>query len=212
MAPAPDRTDHLIYGTPDLDAGVAEIERRLGVRPAGGGRHEQWGTRNQILAVGEETYLEVMAPDPELPEPAGGRLFALDELEAPRLLTWAVRPPDIDEAAARARRRGVALGPVEAGSREQPDGSVLSWRLTDPRTLPMDGVVPFLIDWGETPHPARGARDGGELVWLTLRHPDPEAVRAALEAVGADGATVEEGARPELVAAVRTAAGVVEIR
>lgn len=212
MATAPDRTDHLIYGTPDLDVGVDEIERRLGVRPAGGGRHEQWGTRNQILALGEETYLEVMAPDPELPEPDGGRLFALDELEAPRLLTWAVRAPDIEEAAARARTRGVALGPVEAGSREQPDGSALSWRLTDPRAFPVDGVVPFLIDWGETPHPAGGAREAGELVGLTVRHPEPAAVRDALEAVGADAATVEEGERPELVAAVRTAAGVVEIR
>lgn len=212
MAHTPDRTDHLIYGTPDLETGVAEIERRLGARPAGGGRHEQWGTRNQILALGEETYLEVMAPDPELPEPGGGRLFALDELEAPRLVTWAVRAPDIEEAAARARERGVELGPVEAGSREQPDGTVLSWRLTDPRALPMDGVVPFLIDWGETPHPAAAAREGGELVALTVRHPEPEAVRGALEAVGADGATVEEGTRPELAASVRTADGVAEIR
>lgn len=212
MVPAPDRTDHLIYGTPDLDAGVEEIERRMGVRPGGGGRHPQYGTRNALLALGEETYLEVMAPDPELPEPDGGRLFALDELEAPRLVTWAVRAPDIDGAAARARDRGVELGAVESGRREQPDGTVLSWRLTDPRALPMDGVVPFLIDWGETPNPAAGARDGGELVGLTVRHPEPEAVRAALEAVGADGATVEEGARPELVAAVHTADGVVEIR
>lgn len=212
MASAPDRTDHLIYGTPDLDAGVEEIGRRLGVRPAGGGRHRQWGTRNAILALGEETYLEVMAPDPGLAEPDGGRLFGLDELDAPRLVTWALRCEEIEAAAGRARERGVGLGPVRSGSREQPDGSVLSWRITDPRALPLDGAVPFLIDWGETPHPAGGAREGGELLGLRIEHPEPDAVRAALEALGADGAAVEEGPEARLTAAIRTGQGRVEIR
>lgn len=212
MAPVPRRTDHLIYGAPDLERGADEIERLLGVRPAGGGRHEQWGTRNALLSLGEATYLEVMAPDPELPEPDEGRLFALDELEAPRLVTWAVRADGIEEVAARARDRGVGLGPVESGSREQPDGTVLSWRLTDPRALPNGGAVPFLIDWGETPHPAESAREGGELAGLRIRHPEPDGARTALEALGAGGATVEEGPGPELVAVVRTGTGVVEVR
>lgn len=195
--------DHLIYGAPDLDRGMDEIERRLGVRPARGGRHPQYGTRNALLALGEETYLEVMAPDPELPVPEKGTLFSLDELEEPRLVAWALRCEEIEAVAGRARAEGVGLGRVEAGSREQPDGTTVSWRLTDPRAVPLDGAVPFLIAWGETPHPARSAPDGGELVGLEIRHPDPGGVRDALRVLGVE-MPVAAGPGARLAAAIRT--------
>lgn len=206
----PERVDHLIYGAPELGRGVEAVERRLGARPAPGGRHPQYGTRNALLALGPATYLEVMAPDPELPEPADGVLFALDELEAPRVVTWALRTGEIEAEAGRARERGVRLGAVRAGSREQPDGSELTWRLTRPRALPMGGVVPFLIDWGETPHPAAGAPEGGSLVGLRAEHPEPAAAREALAVLGA-GMPVEAGPRPRLAATIRTGGGSVEL-
>lgn len=203
--------DHLIYGAPDLELGVEEVERRLGVRPAAGGRHPQYGTRNALLALGSETYLEVMAPDPELPPPDRGRLFRLDELERPRLVTWALRREEIEEAAAGARDGEVELGPVRAGSREQPDGTSLAWRLTDPYATPAGGVVPFLIAWGETPHPAGGAPEGGELVGLRAEHPEPAAAREALAALRVE-MEVERGERPGLIAMIRTGNGRVELR
>jgi len=211
LTEAPRRTDHLIYGAPDLERGRDEIERRLGVSPAVGGRHPQYGTRNALLAIGEETYLEVMAPDPELPVPGDGTLFGLDEMEEPRFVAWALRCEEIAAVADRARAEGVELGPVEEGSREQPDGTVLSWRLTDPRATPLDGAVPFLISWGSTPHPAKSAPRGGELVELRVEHPRPGAVREALAVLGVEMA-VEEGHRPRLVGIVRTDRGRVELR
>ena len=33
------RVDHLVYATPDLDSGVEEIEKLLGVRATPGGQH-----------------------------------------------------------------------------------------------------------------------------------------------------------------------------
>lgn len=210
MDEPPARVDHLIYGAPELQRGIEDVERRLGVRPSGGGRHPGYGTRNALLALGEETYLEVMAPDPGLPVPREGRLFSLDDLDAPRLVTWALRRERIEAAADRARGRGAGLGPVEAGSREQPDGTVLRWRLTDPRATPSGGVVPFLIAWGDTPHPARGAPDGGALIGLRAEHPDPDGVREALGTLGVE-MPVERGRRPRLVAAVEGANGRVEL-
>lgn len=219
------RIDHLIYAVPDLERGMEAVERLLRVRPVPGGRHADYGTRNALVALGPELYLEVLAPDPELPAPARGRLFDVGALEAPRLATWVLRTDGIGAVAARARSLGVALGPVSAGSREQPDGTRLEWRLTDPYALPFDGVVPFLIDWGDTPHPAGSVPDAGELVQLTLRHPTPDSVREALGALGfgaaADVATtgrtvgaavaVEPADRAGLVATIRTASGVVEL-
>ncbi|HKK28446.1 MAG TPA: VOC family protein [Gemmatimonadota bacterium] len=208
--PRPPAVDHLIYGVPDLEGGRDRIEELLGVRPVPGGRHPDYGTRNALLGLGPETYLEVMAPDPDLPRPERGVLFGLDERETPGFVTWALRGEAIEERAAVAAAHGLALGPVEAGSREKPDGTVLTWKLTDPRALPLGGVVPFLIAWGETPHPAGTVPGAGELVGLRLEHPDPDAVRGGLAALGVE-APVTAGRRARIVATIRTPDGDVEI-
>lgn len=205
------KVDHLIYTVPDLETGIREMEDLLGVRPAVGGRHPDYGTRNALLSLGAETYLEIMAPDPELPRPERGRLFGLDELETPRLATWILRSEPIEDLAARAASAGLELGPVRPGSRETPDGTVLRWKLTDPYARRLDGAVPFLISWGDTPHPAGGAPRGGELVDLRIEHPEPAAVRSALKTLGIEMA-VEAGPRMQLTATVRTGAGTAEIR
>lgn len=206
----PRGVDHLIYAVPDLGRGVEEVEARLGVRPEPGGRHPEYGTRNALLSLGPESYLEVMAPDPALPRPERGRLFGLDTAEEPRLATWALRSEAIEADAARVRSRGVPLGPVREGHRDRPDGTVLSWRLTDPYAVPLHGVVPFLIAWGETPHPAGSAPAAGELAGLRAEHPEPEAVREALRALGVE-MRVEPGRRARLIATVATGGGRVEL-
>ena len=47
------RIDHLIYGAPDLEMGMATVEALLGVRPALGGKHIGIGTHNALAALGE---------------------------------------------------------------------------------------------------------------------------------------------------------------
>lgn len=207
----PQGVDHLVYAAPDLDAGIAEIERLLGARATVGGRHPAFGTRNALLSLGPSTYLEIIAPDPELPRPAAGRLAELAPGERARLVTWVLRDEAMEARAEWARARGVTLGAVQQGSREAPDGSLLRWRLTDPYAMPLHGAVPFLIAWGGTPHPAHMAPRAGHLVGLRIEHPDPEAVRAALGTLDVT-MRVDAGSRMRLVALLRTPAGMVQLR
>jgi len=79
------RIDHLVYAAPDLDAAVAAVERRFGVRAAGGGQHVGQGTHNRLLALGPATYLEIVAPDPHQPEPPGPRPYGVDGVTGPGL-------------------------------------------------------------------------------------------------------------------------------
>lgn len=193
--------DHLVYAAPDLAAAVDDLEWVLGVAAAAGGRHPDLGTHNALLGLGAGRYLEVIAPDPSLPDPAFGRPFGLDGLEAARLAGWALRTTGIDDAVARARAAGFDPGdPVDA-RRRAPTGGTLEWRLT--LNALGGGPVPFLIDWGDTPHPSRDAPAGLTLVSLRIEDPDPASVTAALRALGAGAeADVSEGPTPALVATV----------
>src|SRR5688500_16482444 len=59
------RVDHLFYATPDLERGIAEIKRLVGVRATPGGKHPGRGTRNAFIALGPNSFLEIVAPDPD---------------------------------------------------------------------------------------------------------------------------------------------------
>lgn len=205
------RVDHLVYATPDLDRGIAEIERLLGVRASRGGQHPGRGTRNALAALGPNAYLEIIAPDPDQPPPASPRPFGLDHLQTSRLVTWSANGTDLERLQREAVSKGIALGAVASGSRRRPDGTLLSWRFTDPGTLVADGIIPFFIDWGTSPHPAHSAARGATLVELRAEHPDHQRVQQMLDQLGLT-LEVVKGTRPALIAVIDSPRGRVEVR
>ena len=207
----PNGIDHLVYATRDLARGIEEIEALLGIRPTPGGQHPGRGTRNALLALGPDSYLEIIAPDPEQPQPAEPRPFGLDSLTRSRLVAWYLKGTDLERFRSDAVRKGVPLGEIQAGTRRRPDGVVLSWRFTDPRKPVADGVVPLFIDWGASPHPARTAATGASLVSLRAEHPEPQRVEEMLQQLGVHIA-VGRGATPTLIATLEGRQGRVELR
>ncbi|MFJ9815648.1 VOC family protein [Streptomyces sp. NPDC101151] len=186
MKPIPPLLDHLVLATPDLAATVAEFARRTGVTPAPGGVHVGLGTRNYLVSLGGRSYLEIIGPDPEQPEPVELRPFGVDRLAGPRTVTWAICPPDLEGAVASAHARGYDPGPIHPMSRRTPDGTLLEWRLTDSGSGPPAGPVPFLIDWGESLHPAASGLPVTPLLEVTATVPDPDEVRPLLTALGTE--------------------------
>ena len=176
--------DHLVYAAPDLAAAIADVEERFGVRARAGGRHIGLGTHNALLALGARTYLEIIAPDPGQPEPSMPRPFGVDGLSRGGLVSWALACDDIDAAVAGARSHGYDPGEVADGQRAEPAGTVLRWRLT--LNAMADGLIPFLISWGDTEHPARSAPQGLILEAFHVEHPDPLSLAPPLMALGMD--------------------------
>lgn len=202
--------DHLIWGVADLERGTEELAGRLGVRPAPGGRHPGRGTANSLISLGGSSYLEALGPDPGEPGHTG-LAHGLDSLERSQLVGWAISTSDPVGDAAAMRGAGWDPGPVEEMEREERSGRVLSWRLTVGPEGEVPAVVPFLIDWGQSPHPSASAPKGIELEKLSLEHPQAEMVRAILRALSCP-VEVSDAASPAIVAELRTPFGKLVLR
>jgi catechol 2,3-dioxygenase-like lactoylglutathione lyase family enzyme len=110
------RIDHVIYGTHDLDATQALVERELGLEVRPGGHHVGQGTHNRIVPLAN-AYLELLAiddPQEAAASPVGSILAELIE-QGDRLLAWAV---SVDDVHATAERLGTPIVTVRRGELE----------------------------------------------------------------------------------------------
>ncbi|WP_420623979.1 VOC family protein [Candidatus Poriferisodalis sp.] len=208
--------DHIVVAAPDLEAGTAAVEALVGMRAAPGGPHPGVGTRNTLLSLGDDVYLEIIAPDPEQPAPANPRPFGIDSLSGPKFVTFAVHASDgetIDDVVEAMRVCGEDPGEIISMSRVKPDGEELHWSLTlSPAGLAEGaGLAPFVIDWGDTTHPATVTPTGCTLVSLAGTHPDPDHIRALHAAIGID-VDVNAGDSVSLEATLDTPNGRVTLR
>lgn len=206
----PDSTlDHIVVTAPTLKSGVEWVRDTLDATPEYGGMHPRMGTHNCLLNLGGQTYLEVIAPDPNAPDPGRPRWFELDSLKRnspPRLAAWVARSTDIKATVAAASE---PLGVIEPMSRGE-----LNWLITvtDDGSLPLGGIAPILIEWHTPAHPSEGMRDSDcRLLHLELRHPDAGRVEELLRSIGIesnlDVKPITAGAVPHIVAAIRTPQG-----
>ncbi len=137
-------------------------------------------------------------------------MFDVDNLSQSCLLTWAAKSKDLESLVDAAKKAGFDLGEVNEGSRSLPDGTKLSWRLTDPYKIDYDGLRPFFIDWGAAPHPADSAPSGCVLTGLYGEHPQADRVQASLAAFDVE-LEIRQSLQPGLVATIKTPKGVVEL-
>ncbi|MGO2660839.1 VOC family protein [Mycetocola reblochoni] len=201
----PATLDHLVVAGPSLAELTDHVHRSTGVLAQAGGSHPG-GTANRLIALTVDGarrghYLELIGPDPDGSLAVGDvTTFGIRTLDHPRLAAWAVHPDDIAAASERAFALGHATGPVEALSRHRPDGVLLEWLLT--RGGADAPTIPFLIDWGPTPHPSVDTEPELELASIVVSHPEPLWAESVLDALGVHDVTVSPGpaaVRAELV-------------
>ena len=202
--------DHLVYSTPDLDEGIHLVEQLFGTDVTPGGRHENWGTRNALVSLGEASYLEIIGPDPQRSIRQTPRLFNIDRVDRPRLVTWAAKGSNLTDIVASARSAGIDLGDVSHGNRLLPDGTMLEWQLTDPYADRMGGIIPFFINWGDTAHPAAALPAHCELIAVNLEHPHAQEAELAMKSVGIT-TQVATADTAGIRASIRTPNGIVNL-
>lgn len=208
--------DHVVLATDDPDAAAAELERRLGLTAAGGGRHHALGTFNRLIWLGD-AYLELIGVFDR--DRAASSWLGPSVLEALArtggLATWAIAVDDLEDALRWAPPDAGLVGPVD-GERKRPDGQMVRWRLAHPPIL--SPIAPFLIEHDETAaewsaeergeraaekHPVGGR---ARLVGVEVETPSPAIAAGRIRSVLA--ASVEPAGR----AAVRVRLGLQEAR
>ena len=194
--------DHLVVGGTDLGLLVAWWKQQTGTDAARGGSHPGFGTRNALIGVDDSTYVELIAHDPDQPEPEKPRLFGIDALEpnSVQLSTMVLAVSDIKAAAAAFKDAGLNPGKIFTAERTRSDGVTLKWQLAIPPDQKMKGAQPSLIQWGEdTPHPGTSLAPLVRVEEVSVGLPDPSKLAAALEAIGSD-LVVNETAAPMVTA------------
>ncbi|WP_336811347.1 VOC family protein [Bosea sp. MMO-172] len=181
--------DHLTVIAPTLAEGVAHVRDCLDLDVPFGQRHGYMGTHNHLLQLGDMTYLEIVALDPEGTPPGRTRWFGLDDRKqvrrdwdaGRRLRGWVARTDGIDDVLkGREEIFGRKVGlPMEAPA--------FDFAIPDDGSLPWGGAAPSIIDrHGKARSMATIADLGARLRGFSLEHPEAQAIAALLLELGTE--------------------------
>jgi hypothetical protein len=171
--------DHITVIAPSLAEGVAHVRTCLDIDVPFGRQHQDMGTHNHLLRLGDSVYLEIIAVDPEASRPIHPRWFGLDDQNAVRaawdsgfrLRGWVARTTDIDAVLSQhetilGRKTRLTRGDAFYFFSIPPDGS-----------LPLGGVAPSVIDRGMGLPPVAAMADcDARLRTVLVEHPHPDQV------------------------------------
>ena len=162
------RFDHIAVSAPTLEEGAAHVRECLGIEMPSGGQHAAMGTHNLLMSLGPDTFLEVIAINPNASPIQRARWFNLDNFTgSARLGTWIINAKNLVE--------NCASLPIELGPANQITRGELSWQMAvrDDGSMPFDGAFPMLMQWPDGLHPAAQMTDlGCRLERITIVHPE----------------------------------------
>lgn len=152
------KLDHVSYAV--LNNELADTVQRLGADLGAsfidGGKHPRFGTRNFILPLSNNSYIEVVAP---LDHPAAesvpfGQAVRRRAESGGGWLSWVLA---VDDLAPLEEKVGRTAGP---GHRVRPDGVELRWNQIGIIDLLDDPQLPFFIKWdSQSAHPSTAANN-----------------------------------------------------
>lgn len=147
------RVDHVVYAAENdgARATAARLAEQLGVEAVDGGAHPRFGTRNVILPLLGDRYLEVVEvlDHPASDKAPFGQVVRARSEAGGGWLGWVVSVEDITKQEQRLGRDSVT------GNRHRPDGVELRWKQLGVKGLQSDPQLPFFVEWAQgTQHPS----------------------------------------------------------
>ena len=144
--------DHVSYAT-SHDT-IVDVIQRIGSQLGGsfidGGIHPQFGTRNFILPLKNNQYIEVVCPldHPAADKTPFGQLVTKKVEAGGGWLSWVVAVSDLAPLEEKLARKSVE------GHRKKPDGYDLYWKQIGVLDALDQASNPFFIQWKSESHPS----------------------------------------------------------
>lgn len=169
--------DHIVYAVPDLEKSVDHLEKLLGVRPLPGGIHSTKGTKNALLNLGNQCYLEILAVDESNSDVKGPRWMGVDLITTPKITRWSLKSDRMiaDQKVLQSYKK--ELGEIQGGQRKMSSGALIQWEMILPLAAPEVDILPFMTDWSQSStHPTDKMPQQCTLMAIDFTHPEPEMI------------------------------------
>lgn len=131
-----------------MAATAQRLAQRLGTTARNGGLHPRFGTRNMILPLAQNRYVEVVEvlDHPAADKAPFGQAVRARSNAGGGWLAWVVAVENLDEVEKRLGR------PAVDGHRHTPEGIELNWRQIGVKGLISDPQLPFFVHWDSMAH------------------------------------------------------------
>lgn len=203
--------DHFVYCVPNLETEMDSFEKKTGCRPVFGGYHLTQGTKNALVNLGNQCYLEFLAIDKDNNKIKANRWMGIDLIEKPTMTRWALKSSELERENEILKAYNPQLANITGGQRKTPKGKMLKWKLTMPLPKPAIELKPFLIDWQNSEaHPTDNLAQECKIVWLEFRTPNPQMLSHIFAQFSFD-AKVVKGNSPEIKLLIKSVKGIIEI-
>lgn len=139
------RLDHVSFavGPDGLDGTTSRLTKLLDAPFVDGGVHPRFGTRNMILPLKNDQYLEIVEvlDHPASDKAPFGQAVRARSEAGGGWLGWVVAVDDIAPVEHHIGRHAVP------GNRHRPDGYNLQWQQIGVKGLQADPQLPFVVSW-----------------------------------------------------------------
>lgn len=211
MLPQKRTIDHLVYIVPDLDQAINDFEQLLGIRPTFGGCHQTKGTKNALVHLGNEAYLEILAADLENTAITPPRWMGIDLIKTPTLSRWAICSEALQQDQAILQSYHPEMGVIEQGARKTTNGDILKWDMILPLAQPLIDIMPFMVDWSQSEvHPTGSLPEACTLLALEVTHPNPAEIQPFFRSLELD-LKINPGEQAQISAQIQCPNGVVKL-
>lgn len=156
-----------------MQATAQRLGEAIGVKPVDGGIHPRFGTRNMILPLADERYIEVVdvLDHPASDKAPFGQVVRARSEAGGGWMGFVVAVDDLGPIEERLQREAVQ------GSRKMPDGRTFSWEQIGVKGTQADPQLPFFVRWDEdSDHPSADNESDVRIESLMIAG-DPDRVR-----------------------------------
>lgn len=203
--------DHIVYTVPDLAAAMDWFEEISGIRPAFGGYHTTQGTKNAVVNLGNQRYLEILAADGENTAIQPPRWMGVDFLEKAQMTRWSLKSTNLPADSRILKSYDAEMGRIEGGQRKTTSGSLLTWEMIMPLVAPQLEIMPFMTDWQNSDvHPTDTMPEQCQLIGMKFTHPTPDLLVPTLTKLALDVDLVI-GERISIKAIIQCPKGIITI-